>query len=266
MAKGLAERERIKSAFGKFVNKSIAELVINREVKIGGERKEVAVFFSDIRSFTQISESLEPEEVVEFLNQYITRMVSCINRTKGVVDKYIGDAIMAIWGAPVSSGDDAFNAVNAALLMRDQLIEFNSDRGTEKKPAIKIGCGIHYGPVLAGQIGSEEKMEYTVIGDTVNLASRIESLNKAFGTDILVSEETAERVKDRFRMVPMRKITVKGKSEPLQIYAVLGRLANINSPKTLDDLRRLIGTEGAYSGTDTADQIIEKEVKYEILD
>jgi len=266
MARGLAERERIKSAFGKFVNKSIAELVINKEVKVGGERKEVAVFFSDIRSFTQISESLEPEEVVEFLNEYITRMVNCINKTKGVVDKYIGDAIMAIWGAPVTSGDDVFNAVNASLMMRDQLIEFNSDRGTEKKPVIRIGCGIHYGPVLAGQIGSEEKMEYTVIGDTVNLASRIEALNKAFGTDILVSEEMAERIKDRFRMVPMQKITVKGKSEPLQIYAVLGRFANFDSPKTLEELRRLIGTEEIYRNAVAKKQSLGEEIKYEVLD
>ncbi len=262
MAQGLAERERIKSAFGKFVNKDIAELVMRKEIKVGGERKNVAVFFSDIRSFTKISESLEPEEVVEFLNQYITRMVSCVKKTRGSVDKFIGDAIMAIWGAPLSSGDDPFNAVNASLLMREQLLEFNLDRGSEKKPVIQIGCGIHYGPVLAGQIGSDEKMEYTVIGDTVNLASRIESLNKAFGTDILISEETAELVKDRFRVVPMQKITVKGKSEPLTVYAVLGRFANTDSPKTLEELRKIIGTVNP----EITEQSFEKEIKYEILD
>ncbi|HNX25633.1 MAG TPA: adenylate/guanylate cyclase domain-containing protein, partial [Spirochaetota bacterium] len=114
MAHGLAERENIKTAFGKFVNKQIAELVMNNEIKLGGERKDVVVFFSDIRSFTGISESLEPEEVVEFLNQYMTKMVHCITKAKGVVDKYIGDAIMAVWGAPMSSGNDAFNAVNAS--------------------------------------------------------------------------------------------------------------------------------------------------------
>jgi len=169
---------------------------------------------------------------------------------------------MAIWGAPLSSGDDPFNAVNASLLMREQLLEFNMDRGSEKKPVIQIGCGIHYGPVLAGQIGSDEKMEYTVIGDTVNLASRIESLNKAFGTDILISEETAELVKDRFRVVPMQKITVKGKSEPLTVYAVLGRFANTDSPKTLEELRKIIGTVNP----EITEQSFEKEIKYEILD
>jgi len=269
MAHGLAERENIKTAFGKFVNKQIAELVMNNEIKLGGERKDVVVFFSDIRSFTKISELLEPEEVVEFLNQYMTQMVNCINKTKGVVDKYIGDAIMAVWGAPFSSGNDAFNAVSAALMMRDELIKFNRGRGNGgslARPRIQIGCGIHCGPVLAGQIGSEDRMEYTVIGDTVNIASRIETLNKAFATDILISEETAERVKDKFRIIPMRKIKVKGKSEPLQIYAVLGRYANFDSPKTLDELRRLIGAEDIAVDTETDELNFDKEVKYEILD
>jgi len=266
MAHGLAERESIKTAFGKFVNKQIAELVMHNEIKLGGERKDVVVFFSDIRSFTSISESMEPEEVVEFLNQYMTRMVNCINKTKGIVDKYIGDAIMAVWGAPFSSGNDVFNAVNASLMMREELLKFNRERGDIKKPVINIGCGIHCGPVLAGQIGSEDRMEYTVIGDTVNIASRIEALNKAFATDILISEETAEKVKDKFRLVPMKKIKVKGKSDPLQIYAVLGRYANFDSPKSLVELRKLIGTEKIYMESGGDGQNTDIEVKYEILD
>jgi len=266
MAHGLAERENIKTAFGKFVNKQIAELVMNNEIKLGGERKDVVVFFSDIRSFTKISEALEPEDVVEFLNQYMTRMVYCINKTKGVVDKYIGDAIMAVWGAPLSSGNDVFNAVNASLMMRNELLKFNQGRGDAKKPRIQIGCGIHCGPVLAGQIGSEDRMEYTVIGDTVNIASRIESLNKAFATDILITEETAERIKDKFRVFPMQKIMVKGKSDPLQIYAVLGRYADFESPQTLEELRKLIGTEEMYKQAVADGQNTDKEVKYEILD
>lgn len=266
MAQGLAERENIKTAFGKFVNKQVAELVMHNEIKLGGERKDVVVFFSDIRSFTSISESMEPEEVVEFLNQYMTRMVNCITKAKGIVDKYIGDAIMAVWGAPLSSGDDAFNAVNSSLMMRDELLKFNKSRVAGGKPAIQIGCGIHCGPVLAGQIGSEDRMEYTVIGDTVNIASRIEALNKAFATDILISEETAERVKDKFRLCPMRKIKVKGKNDPLQIYAVLGRYANFDAPKNLKELRRLIGTEKIYRDSGGDKRNIEEEVKYEILD
>ncbi len=262
MGHGLEEREKLKETFGKFVNKEIAEQVLKGEIKLGGERKEVAVFFSDIRSFTAISEKLEPEEVVEFLNEYMTRMVNCVNVTNGVVDKYIGDAIMAVWGAPISYGNDTANAINGALMMRNELMMFNKRRGGPKKPIIKIGCGINCGPVLAGQIGSEERMEYTVIGDAVNLASRIESLNKPFGTDILISSDAYAKVRNIFRVEPMQKIKVKGKSEPQQIYAVLGRLNDTSGPKSLEELRALLGIE--MKGKPTGE--VGEEVKYEIIE
>ncbi|HEY1406333.1 MAG TPA: adenylate/guanylate cyclase domain-containing protein [Spirochaetota bacterium] len=243
MGKGLAEREKMKDAFGKFVNKDIAERILRDEIKLGGERKTAAIFFSDIRSFTAISENLQPEEVVEFLNQYMTRMVGCVNQTHGVVDKFIGDAIMGVWGTPISHGNDTANAVECALRMRDSLIDFNKDRGGPKKPLIRIGCGINTGPVLAGQIGSQDRMEYTVIGDAVNLASRIESLNKPFGTDILVSEDAYQLVKDLFVVAPMEKIMVKGKKDPQQIYAVLARKNDPQGIKTLSELRSLLGVD-----------------------
>ncbi|HPS58953.1 MAG TPA: adenylate/guanylate cyclase domain-containing protein [Spirochaetota bacterium] len=264
MGRGLEEREKMKDAFGKFVNKEIAEQVLKGTIKLGGERKVATVFFSDIRSFTAISEKLEPEEVVEFLNDYMTRMVDCINKTNGVVDKYIGDAVMAVWGAPVSHGNDTENSINGALMMRKALIEFNKGRGGDRKPIIKIGCGINTGPVLAGQIGSNERMEYTVIGDTVNLASRIESLNKPFGTDVLISHDTYIQIKNIFRVEPMQKIKVKGKSEPQQIYAVLGRIDDPSSPRTLDEMRRIVGIEMKGKPDEHAGD--EGEVKYEILD
>ncbi len=263
MGKGLLEREKMKDAFGKFVNKEIAEQVLRGEIKLGGERKTATVFFSDIRSFTAISEKLEPEEVVEFLNEYMTRMVNCVNDTGGVVDKFIGDAVMAVWGAPVSKGNDTENAINGALMMRRQLIEFNKGRGGDKKPIIKIGCGLNTGPVLAGQIGSEDKMEYTVIGDTVNLASRIESLNKPFGTDILISSDTYHEVRELYKVEPMQKIKVKGKSEPQQIYAVLGRNDDPESPNSLEELRQLVGIEMKGKPDEKAAE--EGEVKYEII-
>jgi adenylate cyclase len=220
------------------------------------------VFFSDIRAFTAISEKLEPEEVVDFLNQYMTRMVNCVNATKGVVDKFIGDSIMAVWGAPVSYGNDTENAIEGALMMRRELAEFNRGRGGDKKPFIKIGCGINTGPLLVGQIGSEERMEYTVIGDTVNLASRIEQLNKPFGTDILISQESYGLIKDIYRVEPMQKIKVKGKAEPQQIYAVLGRIDDPASPKDIRELRRLLGIDVDFKAELPAGD----EVKYEILE
>ncbi len=265
MGLGLQERERMKDAFGRFVNKEVAEMAAKGELKLGGETKDATVFFSDIRSFTAISEKLEPGEVVEFLNEYMTEMVKCVNDNMGHVDKYIGDAIMGLWGVPKSRGNDPENCINCALAMRESLIRFNRGRGSDKKPIIKIGCGINSGPVVSGQIGSMDRMEYTVIGDAVNLASRIEPLNKPMGTDILISTDTHDMVKGIFHVVPMNKIKVKGKSEPQQIYAVLGRMDNPDRPKNLDEMRSYVGIEGDFSGV-LEKGVDEKEVKYEILD
>jgi len=149
-------------------------------------------------------------------------------------------------------------------MMRRELIEYNKDRGGERKPIIRIGCGINSGPVLAGQIGSNDRMEYTVIGDTVNLASRVEALNKPFGTDILVTEESFDAVREIFRVEPMQKIKVKGKEEPQQIFAVLGRLDDPESPKTLDELRSLLGIETRGPLTEMISE--KEEVKYEIIE
>ena len=164
----------------------------------------------------------------------------------------------------MSHGNDTENSINGALMMRKALIEFNKGRGGDRKPIIKIGCGINTGPVLAGQIGSNERMEYTVIGDTVNLASRIESLNKPFGTDVLISHDTYNQIKNIFRVEPMQKIKVKGKSEPQQIYAVLGRIDDPSSPRTLDEMRKMVGIEMKGKPDEHAGD--EGEVKYEILD
>jgi len=263
MGKGLAERERVKETFGKFVNKEIAELALKGDLNLGGTRRVATIFFSDIRSFTAISETMEPEAVVEFLNAYMTRMVSCLEQTGGVVDKFIGDAIMGVWGAPVSKGTpeaDATAAVEAMLMMRQSLIEFNADRGGPGKPLIKIGCGLNSGPCLAGQIGSLQRMEYTVIGDAVNLASRIEALNKPFGTDILISQSTLELVGPRFVTEPMTPIKVKGKSQPLQIHAVVNA-AGAPGPKTLQEVRTLLGIATPEGPVDPE----QEEKKYEIL-
>jgi adenylate cyclase len=263
MGKGLAERERVKETFGKFVNKQIAEQALKGNFQLGGSRRVATIFFSDIRSFTAISETMEPEAVVEFLNSYMTRMVTCLEQTGGVVDKFIGDAIMGVWGAPVSKGSpaaDALAAVQAMLLMRQSLIEFNADRGGPGKPLIRIGCGLNTGPCLAGQIGSQQRMEYTVIGDAVNLASRLEALNKPFGTDILISENTYDLVGHHFITQVMSPIKVKGKTDPLRIYAVVNT-AGAEGPQTLAGVRNLLGIAPPEGPVDTE----KEEKKYEIL-
>lgn len=262
MTGGLAERERLKDSMTRFVNKEVAEKAARGELALGGQEKDCAIFFSDLRGFTAMSEKMTPEEVVEYLNEYFTDMVGCVSETHGVVDKYIGDAIMATWGAVQSIGDNTENAVNAALMMRARLIEFNR-RGQGKRPFAKFGCGINSGPVVSGQIGSSQKMEYTVIGDAVNLASRVETLNKPFGTDILISAESYQRVKDIFEVEQMPAISVKGKSEPQTIYAVLGRKDDPDCPRSMDEVRARTG--GDPPKVDLAAFHEAKEEKFEVL-
>lgn len=271
MARGLEEREKMKDAFGKFVNKEIAERVLRGEIKLGGEKKHAAIFFSDLRGFTAMSEGMTPEEVVEFLNEYFTDMVACVNKTQGVVDKFIGDAIMAHWGAVIETGKDTENAVNAALMMRRALFEMNNRPGRpgQKRPKVMFGCGINTGHVISGQIGSEERLEFTVIGDAVNLASRIEALNKPFMTDVLISQDSYELVKDIFRVEKMPAIRVKGKSEPQTIYAVLGRIEDPECPVSMDEVRAMAGIQVDEKKLKALQSDIleeDKEEKYEIIE
>ncbi|MDR1374794.1 MAG: HAMP domain-containing protein [Treponema sp.] len=263
--------------FGRFTNREIAVRAMRGEIKPGGLPREATVFFSDIRSFTEKSEIFTREfgdeasdRIVRWLNEYFTRMVDCVEKTGGVVDKFIGDAVMAHWGTAYTSGsaaEDAFNSVRAALLMRSALVEMNRGRkaGDPGNPPIRIGCGINTGIVTAGQIGSERRMEYTVIGDPVNLASRTEALNKPLGTDILITENTWELTGDRIRAEEMPPVRVKGKEKPVRLFAVLG-LKNgegrgEGEPETLAELRELLGIEPPEPGT--ADTETE-EKKYKI--
>ena len=263
MGKGLSEREKLMVSFSKFTNKTIAKKAANGELTLGGETRNATIFFSDIRSFTAMSETMRPEEVVEFLNAYMTRMVDCVNKTGGVVDKYIGDAIMAVWGAPESNGsaaEDAMNAVMAALMMRVSLYKFNKERAEKNLPPVRIGCGINSGPVVAGQIGSNERMEYTVIGDAVNLASRTEALNKPFATDILITENTYNLIKDRILVEEMPGVHVKGKTDAIKMYAVIN-LAGKERPESIEDVRKIIGTTAPDLAKVNTD---DEEKKYKI--
>ncbi|HEX4923501.1 MAG TPA: adenylate/guanylate cyclase domain-containing protein, partial [Bdellovibrionales bacterium] len=230
MTIGLKERDKIKNVFNKFHGSSITEDLLQGDLSLGGSNKEVTVFFSDIRDFTKFSEGHSPEEVVNMLNEYFAIMVGIINKNHGVVDKFIGDAIMAVWGAPKSTGNDQYNAVKACLEMRIALNELNERRAVRGQTPIKIGIGIHSGRAISGTIGSSERMEYTVIGDTVNMTSRIESSTKAFGTDLLVSDVTAELVKEKFILEFAGSAEVKGKSEALKLFKVRGFIDEAGQP------------------------------------
>ena len=266
MVTGLAERERMKDAFGRFVNKEIAERAMRGEINLGGEEKHCAVFFSDLRGFTAMAEKMQPGEVVEYLNRYFTLMVDCVDRTHGVVDKFIGDAVMATWGSVISKGNDTENAIDGALMMRRALQTFNQYNKEHNLPIAKFGCGINTGPVVSGQIGSEKKLEFTVIGDAVNLASRIESLNKPFASDILISQNSYDLVTGIFDVVRMPAITVKGKKEPQTIYCVLGRFDDDSRPRTIEEVRSIAGIDWNPQ-TNTGDIFQEeKEEKYEIVE
>lgn len=222
MTEGLKERDKVKGLFSKFHGSSVTDDLMNGDVGLGGQRKEVIVFFSDIRGFTAFSEKRSPEEVVEMLNEYFGVMVSIITKNGGVVDKFIGDAIMAIWGAPKSTPDDPTKALRACLEMRQGLEALNVRRMERGQPPIMIGMGLHAGPAISGTIGSDERMEYTVIGNTVNTASRIEASTKAFGADLLVTDDVISRVGDAFKVEYAGSAEVKGRSEALKMYKVRG--------------------------------------------
>ncbi|GHU78169.1 adenylate/guanylate cyclase domain-containing protein [Spirochaetia bacterium] len=238
-------------SFSRFTHLEIAKRAMRGELVLGGEIKHASILFCDIRSFTVISEKLTSHEMMTFLNSYMTRMVSCVNQTKGTVDKFMGDGMMAHWGAVSSAGspaEDALNSVRAALAMRTALTKFNAGRdGSDKQPRIRMGCGINTGFVVAGQIGSEERMEYTVIGDAVNLANRTESLNKPLHTDILITENTRELIGPYLITEAMPQVELKGKEKPVQLFAVINLRAKEpgkqRRPVTLGDLRAILGID-----------------------
>jgi adenylate cyclase len=237
------------SSFSRFTNQEIVKLVMQGNLALGGEPRMATLLFTDIRSFTMISEMLEPWEVVEFLNSFMTRMITCVDETGGTVDKFMGDALMAHWGAVTIMDTPAVNALNAvktALSMRSALRRFNSTRnGSVKQPRIRIGCGINTGPVVAGQIGSNQRMEYTVIGDTVNLANRTEAMNKPFLTDILITENTWNLIREEVIAEEMPPTKVKGKRDPVRMFAVINLRARPGEkqkrPVNLAEVRAMLG-------------------------
>jgi len=221
MLKGIAERGRIKELFGQYLTKEISEAILDGRVKLEGARYEATVMFTDIRGFTAMSERLSPEEVFAFLNDYLGRMIDVIAARGGIIDKFLGDGILAVFGLPVATDSHAADAFGAAMDMRRALAEMNAERAAAGREKVRIGIGMHTGEVIAGNVGSAKKLQFTVIGDTVNFASRIEGLNKDYGSYLLVSGETHARLGDATRSDRFERIAgavVRGKSERVDLY------------------------------------------------
>lgn len=222
MAKSLREKEVIKGAFSKYVTKSVVDRILQHQdgLKLGGEKKVITIFFSDIRGFTPMSEVLSAEEVVHLLNEYFTAMTTIIFKYEGTLDKFMGDAIMAVFGAPIDMPDHAERAVLAAIEMSVKMAELQAKWKMEGKREVNIGIGINTGEAVVGNIGSNERMEYTAIGDNVNLTQRLESV--AEKGQILISASTYEKVKNKVNATMLDPIKVKGKTEKVIAYSVSG--------------------------------------------
>lgn len=224
MARGLEERERLKLGFARYVSQYILEKILKSEVstKLEGERRRLSVLFSDIRSFTKISEHLAPEVVVSLLNQYFERMIAVIFKHNGTLDKFIGDGIMAEFGAPLDDEQQELHAARAALDMQEEITKLNEKWKSEGLPEIAVGMGIHTGYAVVGNIGSEIRMEYTAVGDAVNVSSRLEKSTKKLSQKIIISDETHKAIKhlDEFIFEDLGQIELSGRKQFIHVYAI----------------------------------------------
>lgn len=218
-------RKWITSVFGKYVSPVVIDNLIKNpdKINLGGEKRNITIFFSDIRGFTSISERLVPEKLVHLLNEYLTEMTSIIIKDQGLVDKYMGDAIMAFWGAPLDQPYHAEMACSSSLEMMDKLRKLQRKWKNEGLPSFDIGIGLNSGDAIVGNMGSSTRFDYTAMGDNVNLASRMEGLNKLYRTNIIITENTHKIIKDKFEVRKLDAVKVKGKKKPILIYELLSR-------------------------------------------
>jgi len=218
----MRERDLMKSFFRKFHGSPLADKVAKGNIAFSGTRRSAIVFFCDLRGFTTFSEKHEPEQIFNMLNEYFAAMSGIITDEGGLIDKYIGDAIMAVWGTPVPTDTDAKNAVRACLKMRIALDKLNKIRLARKQDPLFMGMGLHAGPLISGVVGSNERMEFTVVGNTVNTASRIEGMTKYFGVDLLISEPVKRLIGDDFKVEYAGETALRGQEEVTKLYSVLG--------------------------------------------
>jgi len=222
------ERRKLESAFSRYVSPSVVRAILKdpSKLRLGGEKRRMSVLFSDVRGFTTLSESMTPEALVDLMNTYLTEMTGIVFTYDGVLDKYIGDAVMAFWNAPFDQPDHAVRAVNTALAMQRALRQMNEDR-VFGNATLAIGVGVNTGEMIVGNMGSETRFDYTVIGDAVNLASRTEGITKEYGVGILITEATRNELGDAFVTRRVDTVAVKGKKEPVTMYHVLGRQEDV---------------------------------------
>ena len=221
MVKGLRERDRVKDVFGRYIAKQALEQLMEGPLDLGGEAKRVTILFSDIRGFTAMAETMTPEQVVRFLNEYFSEMVDAVMEQEGMLDKFLGDGLMAVFGSFGDQPDHARRAVLASLRMKALLAKINGERAIGGKPPIAIGIGVHTDEVIVGSIGSKQRLEFTHIGDGVNTASRVQALNKEYQTTILITGATFEALGGEFEVRPVAEVTLRGKAKTLPIYEVL---------------------------------------------
>jgi len=229
------QKRVIKGAFQQYVSPAVVDEMLDDPDKLtlGGERRELTILFADIQGFTTFSEQLDPEELTNFLNKFLTTMTARIFEYQGTVDKYIGDAVMAIFGAPLAFDDHAERGVSAALGMREELANVRAEWGDFLPEKFDLKLGLNTGPVVVGNMGSDMRFDYTVLGDNVNLAARLEALTRQYGAGLLISEATREAVGNTFVVRELDSVRVKGKVKPVVIYEVLARAGSeADTPET----------------------------------
>ncbi len=229
------EKRWLRQAFGQYISESLVESIIaNPErLQLGGEEVEATVLFSDLVGFTSMAENTAPKELISLLNEYFSTMTEIILERKGTVDKFIGDAIMAFWGAPLPIADHATLACEAALEMLAAMRLLQKSWETRGLPSISIRIGLHTGPVVAGNVGSKKHFNYTVMGDTVNLAARLERANKVYGTEIMISDTTYRRLGNTFLVRELDLVQVHGRAQPVMIYELLSHMPSTGPPSWL---------------------------------
>jgi len=237
MIEDISSEKRMKSTMSRYMDPGLADrLLASGEELLGGKSSEATALFSDIRSFTTLTEELGAQGTVSLLNEYFTVMVDCIQKEGGILDKFIGDAIMAVFGTPLPHGDDEDRAVRAGISMLTDLSVYNHERATHGKLPIKMGIGINTGLIVSGNIGSPKRMDFTVIGDGVNLAARLESACKQYAANLLISEHTLKKLRGIYRVRELDQVIVKGKTQPVGVHEVL----DYHSEETFPNLMEVL--------------------------